>query len=83
MQNAIRMTRSEMIAYIRGNPWIKISHPTFTSDEYIYSKDDGCVYDESGYLFEDWNYAHDGLRIRNDGLFKTDWFICGSLIEHF
>ena len=69
----IEMTRAEMIAYIRSNPWVKISHHSFASDEYIFSKDDGRVYDENGRLFEDWNQLHDGIRRRIGTFFQTGW----------
>lgn len=61
------MTRDEMIAFIKSNPGVKITHRFFSSNEYIYSKNNRDVYDELGYLFEDWYSpnSHNGIRIRN------------------
>ena len=47
------MTRNEMLEFIKI-PGMKISHALFDSSEYLYSCEDGNVYDENGYLFEDW-----------------------------
>lgn len=68
------MTRTEMIGYIRENPYIKITHSLFSKDEYIYSKGDGHVYEEHGYLFEDFTSERsNGLRMRSGGLWETGW----------
>ena len=49
------MSRNEMIEFIQKNPCVHITHFLFGDDEYIYSSEDGLVYDEKGYLCEDWN----------------------------
>ena len=69
------MTRTEMIAYIKANPYHKISHRLFSDDEYIYSGYDGCVYDENGNLFEAWCDRWDGIRERCDGPWEKDWYV--------
>lgn len=74
------MTRDEMIVYMHNNPNVKITHRLFDSDEYIYQKEDGRVYDENGYLFEDWKSDYrDGIRMRNDGAWLTGWSIYNKL----
>lgn len=68
------MTRSEMINFLKENPYVKVTHSLFGSDEYIYSKEDGKVYEENGYLFEDWHSLyHDGLRMRTGGEWEDGW----------
>ena len=71
------MTRTEMIAYIKANPYHKISHPLFADDEYIYVGRYGYVYDENGYLFEDWvDPDHwDGIRERDGGKWDDGWYV--------
>ena len=46
------MSRNEMIEFIRKNPFVHITHFLFDNDEYIYSYEDGLVYDEHGYLLK-------------------------------
>ena len=53
------MTRQEMIVFIIKNPNVHISHPLFADYEFIYSGSDGLVYDENGYVFEDWSSITD------------------------
>ena len=69
------MTREDMIIFIKENPNVKITHFLFSSYEYIYLKEDGKVYDESGYLFEDWrsNIISNGLRSRKGGNWDDGW----------
>lgn len=71
------MTRDEMIAFIKENPNIKIKHEYFSPDEYIYSKENGDVYTEEGYLFEDWYNSkftgHNGIRMRKGDGWETGW----------
>lgn len=68
------MTRTEMIAFIKANPYVKITHENFGDDEYIYLASDGYVYTEEGYLFETWvGIAHDGIRNRSGGLWEDGW----------
>lgn len=71
------MKRSEMIAYIKANPYHKISHLLFSDEEYIYSGSDGYIYDENGYLFECWNEPDkwDGIRRREGGYWEDDWYV--------
>ena len=68
------MTRTEMIGFARENPLVKITHPLFSKDEYIYGKGDGKVYEEHDYLFEDFtSERHNGLRMRSGGAWETGW----------
>lgn len=68
------MTRTEMIGFIRENPNVKITHTLFSKDEYIYSKEDGKVYEEHNYLFEDFvSERSNGLRMRSGGLWEHGW----------
>ena len=70
------MTRDEMIIFIKDHPNVKITHWLFDEDEYIYSKDDGIVYDENGLLFEDWKSdVYDGIRLRITGPWKDGWVV--------
>ena len=74
------MTRDEMISFNKENPNIHISHYLFDEDEYIYSDNDGLVYDENGYLFEDWSDTDQwsgisGIRLRQDNMWETGWYI--------
>ena len=71
------MTRTEMIAYIKANPYHKISHSLFSNDEYIYSGFDGYVYDENGNLFEEWTepMRWDGIRERCGGAWEDGWYV--------
>lgn len=71
------MTRSEMIAYINANHYHKISHYLFAYEEYIYAGHDGYVYDENGYIFEDWYdpIRYDGIRDRKGGRWEDGWYV--------
>lgn len=71
------MTRDEMIAYIKANPYHKISHKLFENYEYIYSGYDGYVYDENGNLFEEWYepYRWDGIRLRVGKEWEDGWYV--------
>lgn len=75
------MTRNEMIAYMKANPYNKISHNLFSDDEYIYAGWDGYVYDENGYLFEDWDSmvdkwsGHNGIRLRDGEMWEDGWYV--------
>ena len=69
------MTREEMMDFIRKNPNKKISHVSFGNDEYILYKEDGKVYDENNYIFEDFTTSrHNGLRFRVGGLWESGWY---------
>lgn len=73
------MTRSEMIEFIKENPYRHITHRLFDKDEYIYSDIDGLVWDEHGYLFEDWGnlgddwFGRNGIRIRQGEAWESGW----------
>ena len=74
------MTRNEMIEFIKENPFVNITHPLFAHDEYIFSMESGNVYDEAGYLFEDWYSPNDctgwnGIRMRTGGKWEDGWYI--------
>lgn len=75
------MTRTEMIEFIKENHHICITHPLFSYSEYIYSDTDGIVYDECGYIFENWDSVTDmwsgynGIRMRTGGSWENGWYI--------
>ena len=70
------MTRSEMIDFIKENPYIHITHILFDESEYIYSGSDGIIYDEYGNVFEDWEtLVRDGIRYRTGGVWENSWSI--------
>lgn len=75
------MTRTEMIEFIKENPYVHITHDLFSTDEYIYSDIDGLVWDEKGYLFENWDSVTDmwsgnnGIRMRIGGSWENGWHI--------
>ena len=75
------MTRDEMIAFIKENHYVHISHPLFDSDEYIYSDSNGIIRDESRLVFENWDSSTNmwsginGIRIRTGGRWENDWYI--------
>lgn len=69
------MTRSEMIDFIKANPFVPITHHLFDNSEYIYSDNYGSVLDENGNVFEDWftPYMCDGIRIRAEEVWQSGW----------
>ena len=70
------MTFGEMVVYIRENPGVAVTHRLFDEHEFIFMAENGNVYDERGYLFEDWDLgsnAHDGIRCRNFGPWENGW----------
>ena len=68
------MTRTEMIGFIRENPFVKVKHKLFMEGECLYSNGDGNVYEEHGYLFEDFTSPqHNGIRMRSGGSWETGW----------
>lgn len=73
------MTRDEMIAFIRTTPGVPVVHRYFSEGEYIVLRDDGNVYDENGYLFEDWYSigpgGHSGIRDRVGDWWEAGWFL--------
>lgn len=75
------MTRTEMVAYIKANPYVHITHNLFDANEYIYSDIDGLVWDENGYLFENWDSVTDmwsgcnGIRMRQGDFWEDGWTI--------
>ena len=68
-----------MIEFIKENPNVKITHFLFGEDEYIFQKENGKIYDERGYLFEDWYSEgagkHNGIRMRVGGDWDTGWAV--------
>lgn len=77
--NTKSMSKDEMIAFIKRNPNVKITHKMFADFEYIVQRRDGRVYDENGDLFEDWyskrGTGHDGIRIRMGRCWEIGWGI--------
>lgn len=71
------MTREAMIAFMEVNPNVKITHTLFDSEEYIYQKEDGNVYDENGNLFDNWDSddRHNGVRMRIGGSWEDGWSV--------
>ena len=75
------MTRDEMIEFIKENPYVHITHPLFDNSEYIYSDTYGIVYDECGYIFENWDSVTNiwsgisGIRMRVGGMWENGWSI--------
>lgn len=69
------MTQQEAIKVMLDNPYKKITHTLFAPDEYIYSKGGSVIYDENGYVFEDWESHCAGMRIRKEGYWETGWSI--------
>ena len=68
------MTRTEMIGFIRENPFVKVKHKLFMEGECLYSNGDGNVYEEHGYLFEDWkSEQYNRLRMRSGGAWENGW----------
>ena len=78
----MELTRAEMIELIKRHPHVLFAHRFFSQGEYIYSDETGVVYDENGYLFEDWHSegpgCHDGIRRRTGGPWERGWQICIS-----
>jgi hypothetical protein len=75
------MTKEQAINYMLHQPYHKITHRLFAHDEYIYSKGDGIIYDENGYVFEDFEVARVprcGMRIRNEDYWWEGWSICND-----
>lgn len=70
---AIKMSRAKMIEFIKEHPFVNITHPLFSNEEYIYLGDDGRVWDEGGHLFEAWHGWPDGIRYRKGGLWEEGW----------
>lgn len=68
------MTRQEAIKFMLDNPMRRIKHCLFSPDEYLYSYG-GIIYDENGYVFEDWHSHCDGMRIRTDRWWQEGWYV--------
>ena len=74
------MERTEMLKLMNENHYVKIRHMYFGDEEYIFMKDDGNVYDENGYLFENWfDDHHNGIRMRNGDAWESGWSIIKNL----
>ena len=72
------MDREQMITFIKQNPYVHVAHRLFCPGEYIYSKEDGNIYDENDYLFENWNGINsrfNGLATRVGGSWDNGWYI--------
>lgn len=81
--NTENLTREEAIAILRTNPYAKISHELFSKNEFLTGNGCGNVFDENGYLFEDWVSSHaNGMRMRTDYLFKNGWYIKKEKVEN-
>ena len=62
------MTRTEMMNFIKENPFVKITHKLFSKDEYIYGN--GIhIYEEHDYPFDE------GIRMRSGGAWENDWYL--------
>lgn len=72
------MTKFEMIKFMEKHPGVKISHVFFDQNEYLYQGDDGRVYDEMDYLFEDWDGDHNGIRMRVGKKWDEGWYVLDS-----
>ena len=73
------MNRETMIEFIKENTYIKITHPLFSNNEYIFQKEDGKIYDENGNIFEDWGSdICNGIRLRCGGLWEDNWHVAHS-----
>ena len=78
------MTRRQAKNYMLRNPHCLVGHVNFASYEYLYAKEDGCIYDEVGNCFEDFKTpAHNGLRMRNGYPWLTGWFVSLSLYKKY
>lgn len=77
------MTRSEVIRLMEKCPYCKVTHRLFSPNEYLYAKENGDVYTEEGYLFEDWGktHSHDGMRMRVGDEWMDGWE-CISIMNH-
>ena len=72
--NRMDKSRAWALDILKNQPNVKITHRYFSSDEYIYGKEDGNVYDENGYLFEDWESDRfSGMRMRFGGVWEDGW----------
>lgn len=70
------MTREELFLEIKKRN-IKFTHILFDDHEYLERRSDGCIYDENGYLFEDFGCDNcwNGMRIRQGGAWEKGWSI--------
>ena len=70
------MLRDKAVAILKSEENVKVTHWLFDDREFIYCRD-GKVYDENGYLFEDWistgPNAHNGVRMRIGGNWDDGW----------
>ena len=73
------MTKDQAIYFVLHHPYAKITHRLFASDEYLYSNGDSIIYDENGYVFEDFYSdgpaARCGMRIRNEDFWWEGWYV--------
>jgi hypothetical protein len=69
------IAREEAIQILKSQVNVRVSHDLFDEEEYLYMKD-GKVYDENGYLFDDWySPHHNGVRERVGGAWETGWYV--------
>lgn len=78
------MIREEMVQLIKAYPYVKFTHYLFSEDEFIFSRDDGFIYDEKGYLFENWELfsANNGIRRRVGGQWEDGWAIKNDICKY-
>lgn len=70
------MTQRQAKNYMLRNPHCHVGHNNFASYEYLYAKEDGCIYDEVGNLFEDFKTPeHNGLRMRCGYPWLNGWYV--------
>ena len=71
------LSRDEIIAYMQANHFARVRHKLFDKNEYLYMADDGFIYDENGYLFENWQdpFRWDGMSIRWGGAWEQGWSV--------
>lgn len=76
------MTKEQAIYFMLHNPMCKMTHTLFAPDEYVYSKGDGIIYEENGYVFEDFGSdisSVNGMRMRTGDNWMEGWrVITGS-----
>ena len=71
----ITMTKDQAIHFMLHNSLVKVRHELFDCSEYLYSKGDGVIYDEAGYVFEDFSTHCDGMRLRTEPVWLTGWSV--------
>lgn len=69
------MTKDQAIHYMLNNPNCHVWHPLFSPNEFLFAKEDGIIYDECGYVFEDFeeNSSRAGMRLRWEDVWLSGW----------